>query len=84
MGVQENQEKIKLIQRINKMFKGKKALQIYAILGMMAIYAYVLQKLVNLNFFANVGFVSLVIYGFVALAIQLGVYHLIEKMAESK
>jgi hypothetical protein len=57
------------------MFKGTKALIGYGLFAAVAIFVYVIYKLITLNWFMNVGFVTLLFYGGVALAVALGIYN---------
>lgn len=59
------------------MFKGKKVLIAYVIAGFSAIYAYVIQKLIELNWFSNVGFPTLVIYVFFMILVPILIYNII-------
>lgn len=58
------------------MFKGSKALIGYGLFAATATFVYVLYKLYTLNWFTNVGFVTLLFYGGVALAVVLGIYNI--------
>jgi len=62
------------------MFKGSKALIGYALFAAIAIFSFVIYKLIMLNWFMNVGFVTLLFYGGVALAVGLGIYNIAIKV----
>ncbi len=59
------------------MFKGKKALMAYVLAGFSAIYIYVIQKLIELNWFNDVGFPTLVFYGFFMILVPILIYNAI-------
>ncbi len=58
------------------MFKGYKALVGYGLIAAVLTFVYVLYKLYTLNWFTNVGFVTLLFYGGVALAVAIGIYNI--------
>lgn len=59
------------------MFKSKKALVAYIVAGFSAIYIYVIKKLIDLNWFANVSFSTLIFYGFFMILVPILIYNVV-------